>query len=845
MTINTYLKNQQTTLNSNLLSINEELEALKEGNNEDFTKSSPRNKTRNNKGIGIEETQDLSEKQRLKENRILFREVGEDDSKQKAIEDEDMKIIYSSLERILNQCFEKTQNVCYDYFPRKEQVVHLDFKCFSVTFLESAIDLKFPNNIRVQTFRLIPEIVIDDFIKGSLDFWELSKDYSRYDYYGVDQQNQLRFIHEKDYETPVENYLKTLGRIKFAKFYIVMKSQYKNFVDIYQETENSHASTEVNQFIREDKSKNKEIFIEYFSGIQEDIHKRIDQRNEERRFKKENSKEKGKSLKMLTKDTSVLEYFIPLFMILLLVCVSVSLFGSFTNKSLYENIYLESGFYRAPESEYNSKLNNTQTMDFLHLFYNNSKSILNFSPMRFSFYFAKEEECEPSNSISYQEGKTCSSFRLSKDSEYFHVSFSQTEFDDIFYKTAKFGDGKDYVNIKIDLSNYITSTETLYNSISSKYSELYTPTTDHFSSNYYFYNQYGSLANTVSFNPIVESFDFMKLFFDIINQVPLFNNERLRAMIIDFNIFSLENNVIKNYQLIQEFNPAGPSHKAVINYLHMMDGFYSMDGRLITEVLDILRLVIYALCLIFVVKRLLDQTRFSKTFTEFMGVFFTVKYLFAIVIPIIGFISVIVKLISFNNNLDSYASIEEGQNSIVRSMIKINTNKFLLYNDIQILESVEVCLLIIVIVERSTSFASQRALHFYTFMRMAFIELGALLMGTFLICCVIAMVGEKVFGGKDTHFIDFWNSLIRVLCAACGYIYTPVDPNSSNEVAFYSIVIYFFLVFLAHNFLIGFTYNTYRNSLLLNECELKHKKIKVDEDGIFGKGANPKEVKLK
>ncbi len=216
--LNIYYKNEQQLLNQKLLALNEELANTKEkiskiNNFDKFIENEKKNSTK----FPSESEENREEKANLNH---FYREHHKKNIDK---DDTDTGIIYQLIQEQLSSFNEKIINLCHVNVPVKAVKTVLDVKVIGVTFLENPNDFKTPAQ-RTQTFRVNQKSKVEDLIKGSIEFWELSKEYSRYNYYVIDQDYNLKQVFEKDFNTEVDQYYKSLGRIRLSKMYIVSKS---------------------------------------------------------------------------------------------------------------------------------------------------------------------------------------------------------------------------------------------------------------------------------------------------------------------------------------------------------------------------------------------------------------------------------------------------------------------------------------------------------------------------------------------------------------------------------------------------------------------------------------------
>lgn len=216
--LNVYYKNEQQQLNQKLLALNEELANTKEKiskiqNFDKFIENEKKSSTK----FPSESEENREEKANLNH---FFREH---DRKNIEKDDSDTGLIYQIIQEQLSGFNEKIINLCHVNVPVKTVKTLLDIKVIGVTYLENPNDFKTPAQ-RTQTFRVNQKSKVEDLIKGSLEFWEVSKNYSRYNYFVIDQDYNLKQVFEKEFNLEVEHYYKSLGRIRLAKMYIVSKS---------------------------------------------------------------------------------------------------------------------------------------------------------------------------------------------------------------------------------------------------------------------------------------------------------------------------------------------------------------------------------------------------------------------------------------------------------------------------------------------------------------------------------------------------------------------------------------------------------------------------------------------
>lgn len=208
-----HYKEEQLSLNQKLLLLNEEVNLLKE------TKASK----------PIEQlTNYTNERDKLKD---YFKEVSKKDNTGQN-NDEDYNVVYKIIQNYLENSYERINNVCYNRIPNNEKIVNIDTKCIAVYFLESVQDFETKNQ-RVQTFRMNSDSNLEDFIRASLNFWEVSVEYDRYEFYALDQNYIPQIIHEKYFDLNTELYYKSLGRVRLAKLFIIQKGEVSKSIIFY------------------------------------------------------------------------------------------------------------------------------------------------------------------------------------------------------------------------------------------------------------------------------------------------------------------------------------------------------------------------------------------------------------------------------------------------------------------------------------------------------------------------------------------------------------------------------------------------------------------------------------
>jgi hypothetical protein len=217
--LNIYYKNEQQQLNQKLLALNEELSNTKEkvskiSNFDKFIENEKKNSVK----LPSESEENTEEKANLNQ---FYREH---DKKNIDKGDNDTSLIYQIIQEQLNSFNDKIFNLCHVNVPVKSVKTIIDIKVIGVTYLENPNDFKTPTQ-KIQTFRVNHKLKMEDLVKGSLEFWELSKNYSRYNYYVIDSEFNLKQLFEKDFNIEVEQYYKSLGRIRVSKMFIVLKSE--------------------------------------------------------------------------------------------------------------------------------------------------------------------------------------------------------------------------------------------------------------------------------------------------------------------------------------------------------------------------------------------------------------------------------------------------------------------------------------------------------------------------------------------------------------------------------------------------------------------------------------------
>lgn len=393
-------------------------------------------------------------------------------------------------------------------------------------------------------------------------------------------------------------------------------------------------------------------------------------------------------------------------------------------------------------------------------------------------------------------------------------------------------DYTDFIKLRTDLSNYVTSfadLEFILNYYINSFFDTSDDDPESFKTNLYLLNKYGDKYNSLRLDPNSSSFTFFETLLELINNVKIFANKRVRALIVDLNAFSLETQFTKNIQVIIEFNPMGSLENPKLNFDEEINSFYSLEGRGKYNAIDIIRIIIYIIVFILVGKNISDKTKFVKGTLNVFEVLLSVKFIFGIIIPVIGLISVFVKLSSFNYSFSDYFSINTSTQFLV-NRTPIYSDVFLRFNHIQILQSVELGMLIYLVSSSILTYLNIRAKAFFNFVQFAFRRILVVLLVILIICCCFAVIAEKIFGVIDSQYDDFWMSLLRVLISSCGYVYLPENSDDINFTSFYIILLYFILVLISHNLIIGMIYEFYRLVILLYYHKEVEEKITTEEE---------------
>ena len=214
-------KQEQTHLNIQLLSINEELEELLKQVGGRLDNINTKVKNNNTAETNNENLEYLAN---------YYREHAdtERESTQRNEPDEEIILIYNILEETLKQAHEKFLTIFKKTISAADDKTNnsLETNVVLVHFLETPNEYKTKTQ-KAQTFRVYKDLKMEFLIKESLNFWELSNETSKYDIYAIDSNKvPVEYVENdvKNLGILVENYFKNLGRISSAILFIIIKS---------------------------------------------------------------------------------------------------------------------------------------------------------------------------------------------------------------------------------------------------------------------------------------------------------------------------------------------------------------------------------------------------------------------------------------------------------------------------------------------------------------------------------------------------------------------------------------------------------------------------------------------
>jgi hypothetical protein len=342
-------------------------------------------------------------------------------------------------------------------------------------------------------------------------------------------------------------------------------------------------------------------------------------------------------------------------------------------------------------------------------------------------------------------------------------------------------------------------------------------------------NDYETNTNNVYLDTGVLSFEVVKEVLELFTKLPNLTDNNLRAIIYDFNIYNLQTKFIENIQIIIEISPIEPYYKPKIKVTNILNSFYSQMGREKYGVIDIIRIIMFFFLFIIAIKCYFEEVRHVKGLKAALSRLISIRYIIGFIVSFIGFITIIVKLVSFNSKFSEFVNITVND-GFFNNIIKIKSAKFISYKEIQIVESVVTGLLVYLVQAEIIMLFSYKARKFFLFMKWALYDTIIIIIFLLFLVLLLTQISHYFYGLYDQNYSSYGESFVRMLYSIIGESYYPKikDKKGNESSAFFTLLLA--CLFILFNSLIEVVMiHNYRAALLL-EGEKESKNISLEKN---------------
>lgn len=300
----------------------------------------------------------------------------------------------------------------------------------------------------------------------------------------------------------------------------------------------------------------------------------------------------------------------------------------------------------------------------------------------------------------------------------------------------------------------------------------------------------------ISINLDLFNNNFIRLILNSFSNLEVLNSNKVKVVVFDFNVLNIENSILRNYQIILDFEVGGKIQLYQVDYIS--ENIFRSKG--LYNANEIIRLILY---LVIFILSILVIARFERKDS----------YHF-IIISLLGIIKIILSFVLISEKFG----------------VKINNgSSTIFYTDfinLQIFLSIEI-LLNFVILTKIIVYLLDNNRFWYFIKHFILNEAIYFFVCFILLILCFALIANKLFGKHNDEYNDYGSSLIYILYGVFGKLkINDITTGSSHVYALFSIVFYFCC--MIYSYLISaIIFINYSNHILVNDINDDQSTVKT------------------